>query len=556
MTTKTSPSVPAPTESSNRREGGAGRPSSSKMTTLASHLSKANSVASDSLRRTLARHRRAATDAGGDGGDDDGDRRRRRREGGGAKDDGEGLVIDYLRAKNSMTASYLVDLALLLRHRLQSSSSSSPPTEEGRRRERQRRQRRRRECLDRLLEMKVALERMRPLERKMRYQIDKLLALSTLGAMGGAGSAGTFASVGREIEEEEEKADDEEEMETIKKGTTTGDGGDPLSFKPDLQGMMKMFEEEDGNDGVSSEGERYPGFDSFIVHRHSTNSCLCIIRIECTHMPSHPQIYSTQNNKLNQANDANSKYDGSDDDEEGGAKPSSYKARVALERDDNEPINFGNNNNVYQPPRLQSMPFDPDDNDRAMEKRRRQLEKQRDRLSRSELTAVVRSQFTDAPEEEDARGGALLGMQSESARRIAARDADVREFEEGQMIRLSMGKKERGERKRMMREEMSNLGAIAGGLGGLMAGVEDAFGGGGGKRRSQGEARDGDDGAGGGEFKTTGMRKRRVEVLEGGDGAGKKKKKKGGPTNTYQKSLYGGGGGGAGSGGGGAKKRR
>jgi len=111
--------------------------------------------------------------------------------------------------------------------------------------------------------MKVALERMRPLERKMRYQIDKLLALSTLGAMGGAVNAGTFASVGREVEEEEEKADDDDEMETIKKGTTTGDGGDPLSFKPDLQGMMKMFEEEDGNDGVSSEGERYLGFDSF-----------------------------------------------------------------------------------------------------------------------------------------------------------------------------------------------------------------------------------------------------------------------------------------------------
>ena len=102
--------------------------------------------------------------------------------------------------------------------------------------------------------MKVALERMRPLERKMRYQIDKLLALSTLGAMGGAGSAGTFASVGREVEEKE-KADDEV-METIKKGAT-GDGGDPLSFKPDLQGMMKMFEEEDGHDGVSSEGERW-----------------------------------------------------------------------------------------------------------------------------------------------------------------------------------------------------------------------------------------------------------------------------------------------------------
>ncbi|KAL3763146.1 hypothetical protein ACHAW5_004649 [Stephanodiscus triporus] len=344
--------------------------------------------------------------------------------------------------------------------------------------------------------MKVALERMRPLEKKMRYQIDKLLALSTLG-----GGAGTFAAMGRE----EEVANDKDETTKI-----ADDGVDPLSFKPDLEGMMKMFveeEEEDGNNGP---------------------------------------------------NGADSKYEGSDDDDdsnvdEGGGKSSSYKARIALEKDDNDPQPNDGRSNVYQPPRLQSMPFDIDDNERAMQKRRRQLEKQRDRLSRSELTAVMRSQFTDAPEEEDARGGALLGMQSESARRIAARDADVREFEERQMIRLTMGKKERGERKRMMREEMSNLGAIAGGLGSLMVGVDDAFGGGGGTRRRDGEARDGrgsgadNDGAGG-PFKTVGMRKRRVDVLEGGDGSKKRKKKKGGATNTYQKSLYGDGGGGGGGG--------
>ena len=99
------------------------------------------------------------------------------------------------------------------------------------------------------------------------------------------------------------------------------------------------------------------------------------------------------------------------------------------------------------------MPFDVENGERAMQKRQRQLERDRDRRSRSELTEVIRSQLTDAPEEEDARGGALLGMQSESARRIAARDADVREFEERQMIHLSMGRKERGEHKGMMRGE-------------------------------------------------------------------------------------------------------
>ncbi len=129
-------------------------------------------------------------------------------------------------------------------------------------------------------------------------------------------------------------------------------------------------------------------------------------------------------------------------------------------------------------------------------------------------------------------------MQSESARRIAARDADVREFEERQMIHLSMGRKERGEHKGMMRGETSNLGAIAGGLGSLMAGVNDAFGGGkGGRKRDGGGGRvdDGSGADGGGSFKTMGMRKRRVEILEGGEGVMKKKKKKAGASNAYQK---------------------
>jgi hypothetical protein len=51
--------------------------------------------------------------------------------------------------------------------------------------------------------MKVALERMCLLKRKMGYQIDKLLALSTLGGgAGGGGDMAIFASVGREEADE------------------------------------------------------------------------------------------------------------------------------------------------------------------------------------------------------------------------------------------------------------------------------------------------------------------------------------------------------------------
>lgn len=182
---------------------------------------------------------------------------------------------------------------------------------------------------------------------------------------------------------------------------------------------------------------------------------------------------------------------------------------------------------VYQPPRLQAMPFDF--NEQNHEKEERQRQKQLARMQRSELAEVVRAQYTDAPEEDDIRGGAMLGKQREVSKRLAQREAEVTEFEETHMIRLTMGKKEKKERKRIMREEMSNLGAIAD-LGNVVAGVDDAFGDG---TRGRGRRQD----AGGNEkFVTRGMRKRKVEVFE------PQTSRKGKPRsqNSFQKDLYGG----------------
>lgn len=118
--------------------------------------------------------------------------------------------LDYLQVKNGIMVSYLIDLTMLLRCKL-----GSEHRDVGK------------QCVNRLQEMKAALEKMRPLEKRMRYQIDKLLALSTLGA-------GTFAAMR------------DSESETNEKDDVKIDGSDPLSFKPDLQGMMSMF--EDGNE--------------------------------------------------------------------------------------------------------------------------------------------------------------------------------------------------------------------------------------------------------------------------------------------------------------------
>jgi hypothetical protein len=114
--------------------------------------------------------------------------------------------------------SYLIDLTMLLRCRLNADDETESNKETAD------------QCIKRLQEMKAALEKTRPLEKRMRYQIDKLLALSTLGA-------GTFAAVGQE-EEEKDDSDDEGAEKQL-------DENDPLSFKPDLQGMMSMFEDDD-----------------------------------------------------------------------------------------------------------------------------------------------------------------------------------------------------------------------------------------------------------------------------------------------------------------------
>mmetsp|Transcript_6999 Transcript_6999/g.11802 ORF Transcript_6999/g.11802 Transcript_6999/m.11802 type:complete len:404 (-) Transcript_6999:185-1396(-) len=356
--------------------------------------------------------------------------------------------LDFLQAKNGLLLSYLIDLTMLLKLRCRAGGSKSG--DDGDNEEDTNTDatiQTRQQCVERLVEMKAALEKMRPLEKKLRYQIDKLLALSTLGA-------GTFAAEGREKEVEDDNA------------TELNSGADPLSFKPDLSSMMKSFEDNDA-DGAGGNGE-----------------------------------------------------EGDDD--------ISTEGKIDLEVDDAD----AQSSNVYRAPRLQSVPFELD-NEQKMAQMENQRNKQRDRMQRSELAEVVRAQFTDAPEEEDIRGGAMLGKQREVSRKLAARDADIQEFEETQMIRLTMGKKEKKERKKMMREEMSNLGALSE-FGNISAGVDRAFGGDDRGGQSQGT----------GAYKMKGMRKRKVEVFEDGRPSSNKKKpssnkKKSKQSNQFQNALYG-----------------
>eukprot|EP00804_Cyclotella_cryptica_P013154 CCRYP_006959-RA/>CCRYP_006959-RA protein AED:0.02 eAED:0.02 QI:177/0/0.5/1/0/0.5/2/336/429 len=409
---------------------------------LLSSIAKSNATVTTSLHRAIRHHiKNKDYDARSDG-------------------------LDYLQVKNGIMISYLIDLTMLLRCRLKAQRGNAggkhdeEVDENGRVNDETSQQ-----CIQRLLEMKAAMEKMRPLEKRMRYQIDKLLALSTLGA-------GTFAAVGREQEEKEDSDDDGRSPDP---DNEQFDESDPLSFKPDLQGMMSMFEDEENHQEPAGESED------------------------------------------------DSEVESKSDDEFNSSKPD-----VTLEKEENQ-------TGVYQPPRLQAMPFEMNEQKHEKEERLRKI--QRDRMQRSELAEVVRAQFTDAPEEEDIRGGAMLGKQREISKRLAQREADVAEFEETHMIRLTMGKKEKKERKRIMREEMSNLGAIAD-LGNVVAGVDDAFGDGLRTGRNRGDSKGGN-----AAFVTKGMRKRKVDVLDHEMGAPGKRggRRSKGASNSFQKALYGGG---------------
>ena len=111
--------------------------------------------------------------------------------------------LDFLAVKNSLLLSYLIDMAHHFSQSLQGNSGS----------------------IERLTEMKIALEKIRPLEKKMRYQLDKLLS---------SDNSTTFA--------------------------TAGEQQDPLSFRPnpeslheDDKGLSSEDDSDDGSDDSNAE---------------------------------------------------------------------------------------------------------------------------------------------------------------------------------------------------------------------------------------------------------------------------------------------------------------
>lgn len=416
-----------------------------------------------------------------------------------------------MQVKNSILVSYLIDLTKLLQYQRQQSSSKSKSKPASASTKKQMK-----ECIKRLNEMKVIIEKIKPLEKKMRYQIDKLLTISSASssfALGGednehngssSSSRNNRKTKNNATKEDDSDGDSEMEGEDDEKdddNVVQMEESDPLSFRPNLAGFGS--DEEEKSDDDNDDGE------------------------------SEDDDSNNDNNNLSSGDESDEE---EDDEEILAAKAALQSGRKSSSNNSNS-MNEIQNMGVYKAPRLAAVPFE--EKQKQQMKEERQLKKQRDRMKRSELLSTLKATYGDMPEEDDFGGGATVGKQRDAARKLAEREAEKTKFEEDAFIRLTASRKEKKTRNRIMREEVSNLHSIAD-IGNLTAGVSLAFGGG---RDNSGN----DDEVirvGGSSRQSSrhanGKRRRDGEGGEGGGGSsGRKGKRRNDAKNSFQKALFG-----------------
>jgi U3 small nucleolar ribonucleoprotein protein LCP5 len=323
-------------------------------------------------------------------------------------------MLDFLDVKNSLMVSYMIDLTVYLRNRNDGTTSEKN--------------------IHRLAEMKTVLDKMSGLDKKLRYQIEKLLNAST--------SASTFASGG-------------------------GSGpDDPLQFRPNPQSLA----EDEGS-----------------VSHQSGES------------------------------------DDADDDLR------AARATLSLAKERKSKRYENDDSGIYHAPRLAAVPYTHDLENKQKEKDKRAKR----RLRSTELAQTLRSEYGDAPEQEDVHGGGDYGKQRVAAQRLAEREAEITRVEEDGMVRLITSRKDKKEKKRLMRMESSNLGAISD-LSNLVR-----------ETREFGRGNDSDDSdaipeppLGGEEDERhhNGKRSRKADMF--GDKPMKRRGKVGKPKNVLQSALY------------------
>ncbi len=346
----------------------------------------------------------------------------------GSKNNGQASLpstmgLDFLHVKNTLLLSYIIDLLVHLRDTVEplpsgsandsdeeSKESESDSKDENQIEEHQVQQRRR------LLEMRTVLDKSRGLDKKLRYQIDKLLSSLT--------DSSAFATGG---EGADDAGDSDEEGGSADEGGVSNEQDDPLRYRPDPKSMLDDSDDDDSAEGDDDDSSDDNSVDD--VEEEDEDDDLAAARATLS--------ISKQKKSMKKK----SKHDDDEDDvDEESGEPSSKK---------------------YIAPRLTAVPYTHDVADKRLEKEKRQRRK----LRASELAQTLRQQYGDQPETEDVFGGGnteMYGKQRSAAKALAQREAERIEFEESTMVRLTTSRKEKKEKKRIERmAEGGNLAQIA-----------------------------------------------------------------------------------------------
>ena len=368
--------------------------------------------------------------------------------------------LDFLDVKNTLMLSYLIDLTIFVKTKISGNTTDT-------------------QNLNRLIEMKAIMDKLTGMDKKLRYQIDKLLTAST--------SATTYASGGDNNH-----------------NNNTGPE-DPLQFRPDPTALLDDDEEDESDGDDSVNGDDDDDDDDDLAAAKKT--------LSLSKARNRKKSYTREGKK-------NDQYD--DDDDDG---------------DDN------GGGGIYRAPRQTAVPYGLDQSHKLKEKEKRA----RRRMHATELAQTLKEQYGDAPEMEDMHGGSDMGKQRAAARRLAEREAEKIRFEEDNMVRLTVSRKDKKEKKRVMQSETSNLAAIAD-LGNLVRETREF-----GRSSHRDDDNDSDQGDGmmaprsfgGGSRYDNGKRKREFQDVNTGKSYGRQNRynnKVGKAKNAVQAALYSSGG--------------
>lgn len=286
--------------------------------------------------------------------------------------------LDFLDVKNGLMMSYLIDLVTYIRDINRGEKPSV-------------------KSMERLNEMKVVLDKMQGLDKKLRYQIDKLLATNTTASEYAAG------------------------------GDNPRTSEDPLQFRPDPTALDDDDSEDDSSDDDDADDD-----DQSSVEGDDSG-------------PS-----SGRSEEKSRKASVNDDFDDDDDLHAARATLSLAKTKKSSHKDEEDV-------GIYRAPRTTAVPYAFDQEQKEREKEKRELR----RMRATELAQTLRAQYGEAPEQEDIHGGSDYGKQRAAARRLAEREAEKTKYEEDAMVRLQTSRKDKKEKKRLMRDESSNLAAIA-----------------------------------------------------------------------------------------------